>query len=132
MRWIFLNAFKSGLENKLKSELEGTPLSQKIQDTIEEIDLRKKWVLRFHRLIYPDKHLALRNIASRSVYEGILKESKKSNTCAACTRPLNTQELRVFEKHVSKYLRLQIILLAYVSNRYIRSLTKSRMQITMN
>lgn len=51
--------YKSGLENKLKSELEGTPLSQKIQDTIEEIDLRKKWVLKFHRLVYPDKHLAL-------------------------------------------------------------------------
>jgi len=52
-------------------------------------------------------------MASRSVYEGILKDSKKSKVCAACTRPLNNQEFKSFEKHVRGiYVKSHSVLIA--------------------
>jgi len=41
-----------------------------------------------------------RHVASKSVYEVILKDSKKSKKCVTCTRHLSGDELKVLEKNV--------------------------------
>lgn len=70
-------------------------------------------------------------MASRSVYEGILKDSKKSKVCAACTRPLNNQEFKNFEKHVRDILNVQSPSVLQLW-RFTKSSIKIQMRITTN
>ncbi|CAA7261579.1 unnamed protein product [Cyclocybe aegerita] len=74
---------------KLDAQLEGewekdTTLDKHIEATAVEVDLRKT------------------HIATSSVYASMLKETKKTKVCSACTRSLTNTELAVFEKHIQK------------------------------
>ncbi|KAJ3509992.1 hypothetical protein NLJ89_g4921 [Agrocybe chaxingu] len=74
---------------RLDAQLEGewekdTTLERHIEATAVEVDLRKT------------------HIATSSVYSSMLKETKKTKVCSACTRSLTNTELAVFENHMQK------------------------------